>query len=129
MFLACVLSPVAPHPWYAAKTKEEQVTVGKFIVPETCIMKNSTGLPCPGCGLTRSWISLCHGRIQESLKHHHLGIPVFIYALLQALRHFLWLAAPSLQPIINRHGRRLDYAMIGILIMLVINWVFVLFKF
>jgi hypothetical protein len=31
-----------------------------------CILKRVTGIPCPSCGATRSFIHLVHGRIPEA---------------------------------------------------------------
>ncbi|MBE7411734.1 MAG: DUF2752 domain-containing protein [Leptospiraceae bacterium] len=42
-----------------------------------CLFKNLTGLDCPGCGLSRSFIFLLQGNISISLSYHKLGIPVF----------------------------------------------------
>lgn len=38
-----------------------------------CAFYASTGLPCPGCGLTRSVMALLHGRLQESFLLHPFG--------------------------------------------------------
>lgn len=37
-----------------------------------CVVKVYTGLPCPGCGLTRSFLSLFHGHIGEAFFWHPL---------------------------------------------------------
>ncbi|HEY4260646.1 MAG TPA: DUF2752 domain-containing protein [Schlesneria sp.] len=42
-------------------------------VPETCFSRSVTGFPCPGCGLTRSFIDLAHGRWDEAWQHHRIG--------------------------------------------------------
>jgi hypothetical protein len=36
-----------------------------------------TGLPCPGCGLTRSVLALLHGHVGESLRLHPMGPVLF----------------------------------------------------
>lgn len=41
--------------------------------PIICPLRRLTGLPCPGCGLTRSWVHLAHGQIGESLAAHPFG--------------------------------------------------------
>ena len=41
--------------------------------PILCPFRLMTGLPCPGCGLTRSWIALVHGDISGSLAAHPFG--------------------------------------------------------
>ncbi len=42
--------------------------------PVVCPVRHATGLPCPACGLTRSWRAVLHGRPVESLRFHPLGI-------------------------------------------------------
>jgi hypothetical protein len=43
----------------------------------SCPFYEMTGRPCPGCGLTRSCLSLAQGEVAQSLQHHALG-PVFV---------------------------------------------------
>jgi hypothetical protein len=38
-----------------------------------CVFYHVTGLPCPGCGLTRSCIALLHGDAVQSLRYHPFG--------------------------------------------------------
>lgn len=47
-----------------------------------CPFFNATGLPCPGCGLTRSFVCLGHGHLSEAFKWHPLGPLLFAGALL-----------------------------------------------
>jgi hypothetical protein len=60
-----------------------------FLVPRgglpvsLCVFHNLTGLPCPGCGLTRSLASISHLCPGEALRYHPFG--PLIYALLVAL--------------------------------------------
>jgi len=44
--------------------------------PSFCPFRLASGLPCPGCGLTRSVVALAHGDPAASLYFHPLGLPV-----------------------------------------------------
>lgn len=56
-----------------------------------CLFYRLTGLYCPGCGGTRAWIALVHGRFLRSLLYH----PVVLYGsgiyLVYAARNLLTL--------------------------------------
>jgi hypothetical protein len=45
----------------------------------TCIFYSVTNLPCPACGLTRSFIYLVHLEIIESLIMNPFGLIIFIF--------------------------------------------------
>ena len=45
--------------------------------PVICPFRLMTGLPCPGCGLTRAWVYLVHGRLEESLSANPFGMISF----------------------------------------------------
>jgi hypothetical protein len=59
--------------------------------PIVCPFRLVTGLPCPGCGLTRSWVYLAHGDFSEALRANPFGYvtmaaaAVLIVAVLAAL--------------------------------------------
>ncbi|KAA1426770.1 DUF2752 domain-containing protein [Nocardioides antri] len=42
--------------------------------PVLCPFRAVTGLPCPGCGLTRSWVYAAHGWWRESLAANAFGM-------------------------------------------------------
>lgn len=70
MFLAATMS-VGPGrtvslPW-----------IGAF--PETCTLHTQLGIDCPGCGLTRSFIHLAHGRIQAAWSLNPIAPFMFAY--------------------------------------------------
>ena len=54
-------------------------------MPSICAFHNLTGWPCPGCGLTRSWVSMAHGHLGEALVWHPMGPILFSAALLYAI--------------------------------------------
>ncbi|MGV9857324.1 DUF2752 domain-containing protein [Gordonia sp. NPDC003425] len=41
--------------------------------PELCPFRVATGLPCPGCGLTRSWVNLMHGDVGRAFAFNLFG--------------------------------------------------------
>lgn len=53
-------------------------------LPGTCMSHELFGVDCPGCGLTRSFILIAHGRFAESMRFHRLGILLYSFFLLQA---------------------------------------------
>lgn len=62
---AVILSSVSIHPFYK----------GEFTV---CPFKNIFGIPCPFCGMTRSFLFLGHGEIREACRLNPLGPLVFM---------------------------------------------------
>ncbi|HEX8465359.1 MAG TPA: DUF2752 domain-containing protein [Abditibacterium sp.] len=61
-------------------------------LPSLCPFSNFSGLPCPGCGLTRSFVCLAHGEFRESLSYHPLGPLLFGAILLFASASILGFA-------------------------------------
>ena len=76
------------------------ITVLSFVLPlpqangkilgfnSPCALFNFTGIPCPGCGLTRSFVCCGHGLWGEAFAYHPLG-PV-LFAL--TIGYFVWSA-------------------------------------
>lgn len=50
--------------------------------PVICPFRLMTGLPCPGCGLTRSWIALAHGDPGTAFARHAFGPVLFALAII-----------------------------------------------
>lgn len=42
-----------------------------------CPFRLATGIPCPGCGLTRSFCAIAKGHVERGLEFHWLGPVVF----------------------------------------------------
>ena len=59
------------------------LSLTQFVPP--CVFKRLTGLPCPGCGMTRSLIDLAHGNLSGALELHPLGLLLFPALVLLAL--------------------------------------------
>jgi len=50
-------------------------------LPTLCPFRWVTGLPCPGCGLTRSVVAAAHGDVGQALVFHPLGLAVLLTLL------------------------------------------------
>ncbi len=80
-------------------------------LPSVCLFYHLTGLPCPGCGLTRSFVCLGHGHLRESLHWHPLGIAIYGVLLLLWLRSGVyWLRGVTLLPLPAQTISRLSLA-------------------
>lgn len=56
---------------------------GELPLPGVCTFKRYTGLNCPGCGLTRSFISIAHGDLNEAWRYNPAGLLLFPAAVFQ----------------------------------------------
>ncbi len=61
--------------------------------PSMCVFMNATGLPCPGCGMTRSWVHLAHGDVGAAFSFNHFGpllmlvaVAIVLYVVVAVLR-------------------------------------------
>jgi len=57
-------------------TRVELPIVG-IQLPSICVWRNSTGVDCPGCGLTRSFICLAHRRPANAWNYNPAGWLLF----------------------------------------------------
>jgi hypothetical protein len=46
-------------------------------LPELCMMRRMTGLGCPGCGMTRCFISLARGDVAAAWSYNPAGLLMF----------------------------------------------------
>lgn len=54
-----------------------------FPLPETCSLKRTTGVECPGCGLTRSFISMAQGQWRRAWRFNPVGPFLFVIVAAQ----------------------------------------------
>ena len=87
-------------------------------LPSLCLFYHLTGLPCPGCGLTRSFVCLGHGHLWQSLHWHPLGPAIYLlFALLWLRCGFYWLRGIPLWPMPPRTLSRLSFAGVAALLL------------
>lgn len=77
--MAC-LSNSDGHPWFPALLAASALLAGLAVpprawaaLPDLCLFHRCFGLPCPTCGLTRSWSALLHGQVAAAFRYHLLG--------------------------------------------------------
>lgn len=52
-------------------------------LPELCHLKRYTGIDCPGCGMTRSFISIAHARWLDAWRYNPAAFLLFPIVLFQ----------------------------------------------
>jgi len=52
-------------------------------LPGTCTFKRYVGLDCPGCGLTRCFVSLAHGDVARAWSFNPMGMLLFAVVVFQ----------------------------------------------
>jgi Protein of unknown function (DUF2752) len=53
--------------------------------PVICPFRLATGLPCPGCGMVRSWVFLTHGRWHEAFTANPFGLVAALFVAVVAV--------------------------------------------
>jgi preprotein translocase subunit SecG len=107
-----------------AESGEGHLTIGSITLPDTCTFKNLTGLPCPGCGLTRSLVAAAHGDLRDSFHHHRLGLLTLLYVLLQFVFRIGAIAAPALTLRIFGPEKYLNRGIVILAALFLLNWIY-----
>lgn len=80
-FLTAILS-LAGYAWLSWNIVERNASRD---VPALCIVKHTTGVPCPSCGTTRAVVELTQGNVVQSLLINPFGmlmtIILFVFPL------------------------------------------------
>jgi hypothetical protein len=69
---------------------------------ELCPFHALTGLPCPGCGLTRAFRAIAHGEFQAAWGFNPFGFLFFALALVLAAAPLWTRAAPQASAVLAR---------------------------
>jgi hypothetical protein len=72
--------------WMILEVRSHQRVVVAYLdipLPDVCLYQRILGHPCPGCGLTRSVVSLAHGDLPAAWSYNPAGLLVFAVVLLE----------------------------------------------
>lgn len=50
-----------------------------------CLFKNTVGIPCPGCGMTRALLSVLKGDLITAFYYHPLWVVVILYPVVYVI--------------------------------------------
>ncbi|MBT0565600.1 DUF2752 domain-containing protein [Williamsia sp. CHRR-6] len=107
----------------AAAAAGAAALVAAAVIPESlsssgpimCPVRLLTGLPCPGCGLTRSWIATAHGDLGAAFSYNAFGsLSMAFVAVLVMASGALLLARRDLAPVGRLVSNPLVYAVAAV---------------
>jgi hypothetical protein len=84
LVLTALIASFALHPCHDDHLCFSLPGVEKQIqIPLTCMFRIVTGIPCPGCGLTRSFVAISHGDIRAAWEFNAMGPILYLLCILQ----------------------------------------------
>jgi hypothetical protein len=98
------------------------VPVVQLAVPELCTMRRLMGIDCPGCGLTRCFISLAHGDLVAAWSYNPAGLWLFAIVAFQIpFRGFqLWRISRGLPEMVLPWALQITFGILAI--GLIVQW-------
>ncbi len=107
--------------------RDSRVRVGGAAIPDICMFRAYTGLPCPGCGLTRSLIAAAQGKIGLSFSYHRLGFITLLYVLIQFMLNLGYILIPKKRTALSHSLRIVHRGIIALAVLFLLNWILTLF--
>ncbi len=92
---------------------------GLAIVPHVCLVQSLCGIPCPGCGITRSVLALLGGDVGYALSLNPVGPVLLLVLAIQVPLRGLALCDVRWSRCVLSTSRAMT---IGVLIVLIGNW-------
>ena len=82
-----------------------------------CPCKNIFGIPCPFCGMTRSFLFLGHGEIRQACRLNPLGPAVFLLVVVFWSYHaYIITARKEVMVLLSKNEKRFTIAVSAVLI-------------
>lgn len=82
-YLQCLILIIFVSVIYLLPEKIFESPLGKN---DLCILRQLFDIPCPGCGMTRSFYYLLHANIEKSMYYNRSGILLAPVILIEILR-------------------------------------------
>jgi hypothetical protein len=126
VLIACFLILAAALIFKVNGAGASHVRLFGITVPNICTFNRVTGLPCPGCGLFRSMISVMHGDVASSFSYHRLGLLTIAYIFLQFLYRLGFFIVPAYWARFAKFGKYINRGIIALAILFFLNWIWTL---
>lgn len=91
-------------------------------LPGTCTFRKITGHPCPGCGLTRSFISMAHGRIVDAWHYNPAGFFFFAVVAFQIPYRLFQISRIRRGLSEHRFVRFDSWVLVALVVILIVQW-------
>ncbi len=93
-----------------------------------CIFRTITGIPCPSCGMTHSFVNIGHLKITDGFKYNIMGPFMYFFMLVGiiVLTFEIYFDRLIIYPIFKRYEKII---LVGVFIFAVLSWGYNLYRF
>jgi len=122
LVMACVV--VAASLAFTVRGEEHVIVpVLNKALPGTCTFRRFTGLPCPGCGMTRSFISIAHGQLADAWRFNPAGVVFFAVVAFQIPYRIYQIARIRRGLAEHRFVAADGWVLVGVVAILLVQWI------
>jgi len=96
-------------------------------LPESCSSRRMLGIDCPGCGMTRAFISISHGEFARAWHLNHASFVVYFFVAVQIPWHAIqiWKLRRNQRPM---NWRLVYMTPVAVVVVLSVNWAWTLYR-
>ena len=96
-------------------------------LPDSCTSRRMLGIDCPGCGMTRAFISISHGNFARAWQLNHASFIVYFFVAVQIPWHAIQIWK------LRRNQRPMDWRWVyltpvAVVVVLSFNWAWTLYR-
>ncbi len=125
LVIACVVV-VASLSFTVRGREQVIVPVLNSALPGTCTFRRMTGFPCPGCGLTRSFISIAHGQLVDAWRFNPAGVAFFAVVVFQIPYRIFQISRIRRGLAEHRFAAADTWVLVGVAVIMLAQWMCVL---